>query len=108
MIRDLYSRQCRCMLNAMAQHFPTQAQWTQPDGGMFIWVTLPQGIDTGKLLDKAAARNVVYVPGAPFFACNGQHNTLRLSFVTVAQEKIETGIATLGALLREEIDALVR
>jgi 2-aminoadipate transaminase len=106
-IRDLYSRQCRCMLNAMAQHFPKQAQWTKPDGGMFIWVTLPHGIDTGKLLDKAAARNVVFVPGKSFFARNAQLNTLRLSFVTVPQEKIEAGIETLGALLREEIDALL-
>jgi 2-aminoadipate transaminase len=67
---------------------------------MFIWVTLPQGIDTMALLDKAIAMNVAFVPGAPFFANEPQANTLRLSFVTVPPEKIEEGVARLGALIK--------
>ncbi|GAB2491742.1 PLP-dependent aminotransferase family protein [Pseudoxanthomonas sangjuensis] len=105
-IRDLYGRQCQYMLDALERHFPAEAQWTRPEGGMFIWVTLPAGIDTGRLLAKAVEQNVAFVPGAPFFAGPPQANTLRLSFVTVPQEKIEAGIGKLGALVRAEIEAL--
>lgn len=105
-IRDLYGRQCRYMLDALERHFPAEAQWTRPDGGMFVWVTLPPGIDTSRLLAKAVEQNVAFVPGAPFFAGHPQSNTLRLSFVTVPQEKIEAGIGKLGALVKAEIEAL--
>jgi 2-aminoadipate transaminase len=105
-IRELYGRQCDHMLSALQRHFPAAARWTRPEGGMFIWVTLPPGIDTGRLLTKAVERNVAFVPGAPFFAGHPQANTLRLSFVTVPPEKIDAGIETLGALVKAEIDAL--
>ncbi|MFT3762326.1 MAG: PLP-dependent aminotransferase family protein [Pseudoxanthomonas sp.] len=107
-IRDLYGRQCRHMLAALERHFPAEAEWTRPEGGMFVWVTLPPGVDCARLLAKAVERNVAFVPGAPFFAGDPQPNTLRLSFVTVPPEKIEAGIGTLGALLKEEIAALPR
>ena len=67
---------------------------------MFIWVQLPAGVDSFKLLDEAIAQNVAFVPGGPFFANDPQLNTLRLSFVTVPPDKIQKGIAVLGALLR--------
>ena len=70
---------------------------------MFIWVQLPPGIDSFKLLDQAIAQNVAFVPGGPFFANEPQLNTLRLSFVTVPPEKIRRGVAILGKLLRESI-----
>ncbi len=100
-IRTLYAEQCRVMLEALAQHFPPQASWNHPEGGMFIWVKLPSTIDSMTLLDKAIAQNVAFVPGAPFFANDPQANTLRLSFVTVPPEKIREGIARLGALIRD-------
>ena len=72
---------------------------------MFLWVTLPAGIDSQALLQAAIARNVAFVPGAPFFAADPQHNTLRLSFVTVSAEEIERGIGVLGQLLHESVRA---
>ena len=75
----------------------------RPAGGMFIWVRLPQGLDSLSLLEKAIAANVAFVSGAPFFANDPQPNTLRLSFVTVPPEKIEKGVGTLGELLRREL-----
>jgi len=105
-IRDLYGHQCQLMLSALEQYFPAQAQWTRPEGGMFIWVTLPKGVDTTQLLAKAIAHNVAFVPGAPFYATDPQVNTLRLSFVTVPAEKIEAGMKILGELVRAEIAAL--
>ncbi|HEY5809352.1 MAG TPA: PLP-dependent aminotransferase family protein [Povalibacter sp.] len=102
-IRTLYAAQCRAMLDAMKHHFPAGVTWNEPQGGMFIWVNLPSGIDSTALLEKAIAQNVAFVPGAPFYANEPQINTLRLSFVTVPKEKIEEGIAKLGKLIAAEI-----
>ena len=107
-IRDLYGRQCRHMLDALERHFPAEAQWTRPEGGMFVWVTLPRGVDSTKLLAKAIEQNVAFVPGAPFFATDPQANTLRLSFVTVPAEKIEAGMRILGALVKAEVAGLAQ
>lgn len=102
-IRDLYGKQCHAMLEALHQYFPNQAHWNAPQGGMFIWVTLPKHIDTAKLLEKAIANHIAFVPGAPFFSGTPEHNTLRLSFVTVPVEKIQQGIKQLGELIAAEI-----
>jgi len=102
-IRELYAQRCGVMLEAMSRHFPATVSWNRPQGGMFIWVELPQGIDSMRLLEKAIAKNVAFVPGAPFFANAPRANTLRLSFVTVPPEKIERGISLLGQLLKEEL-----
>jgi 2-aminoadipate transaminase len=104
-IRALYADQCRAMLDALARHFPPQVQWNRPEGGMFIWVKLPPHLDGMKLLEKAIANNIAFVPGAPFFANEPQKNTLRLSFVTVPKDKIEEGIARLGQIIARECSA---
>ncbi|MGB6241472.1 MAG: PLP-dependent aminotransferase family protein [Castellaniella sp.] len=99
-VRALYQRQCGYMLDALQQHFPADARWTHPEGGMFIWVTLRDGIDTTELLQRAIARNVAFVPGAPFYAgVQAPVNTLRLSFVTVSEDRIRAGIQVLGELI---------
>jgi 2-aminoadipate transaminase len=98
-IRELYGNQCQVMLDAMAEHFPASATWTRPEGGMFIWATLPPHIDAMELLDAAIKDNVAFVPGAPFYANAPETNTLRLSFVTVPPERIRHGIAVLGKLI---------
>jgi 2-aminoadipate transaminase len=90
------------MLKALKEHFPASVTWNEPQGGMFIWVKLPQHVDSTALLEKAIAQHVAFVPGAPFFANEPQHNTFRLSFVTVPKEKIEEGIAKLGKLIASE------
>jgi len=102
-IRDLYGKQCNVMLAALKEHFPSQAQWNAPQGGMFVWVTLPRHVNCGALLQKAIANNIAFVPGAPFFSGAPEHNTFRLSFVTVPAEKIQQGIKRLGELIAEMI-----
>jgi 2-aminoadipate transaminase len=102
-IRTLYGERCKVMLDALKEHFPAGVTWNEPQGGMFIWVQLPAGVDSFKLLDQAIAQNVAFVPGGPFYANDPQVNTLRLSFVTVPPEKIRRGVAILGKLLRESI-----
>jgi 2-aminoadipate transaminase len=102
-IRALYGDQCQVMLDAMAQHFPTGVEWTKPEGGMFIWVTLPKHINAMQLLDEAIAQKVAFVPGSPFYANEPATNTLRLSFVTVPPERIRHGIEILGKLIAAKI-----
>ncbi|MRX11340.1 aminotransferase class I/II-fold pyridoxal phosphate-dependent enzyme [Pseudoduganella sp. FT25W] len=102
-IRALYGDQCQVMLDAMAQHFPAGVEWTKPEGGMFIWVTLPKHIDAMKLLDEAIAQKVAFVPGSPFYANEPATNTLRLSFVTVPPERIRHGIEILGKLIAAKV-----
>lgn len=101
-VRDLYKEQCGYMLNALSKYFPSEVGWTRPEGGMFIWVTLPRHIDATELLARAISKNVAFVPGAPFFSgSDPQTNTLRLSFVTSPEDKIREGIKILGQLIKE-------
>jgi 2-aminoadipate transaminase len=98
-IRKLYAAQCQSMLDALQEFFPAGASWTRPQGGMFIWVTLPKHINSMELLEAAVAQNVAFVPGAPFYANTPAPNTLRLSFVTVPPEQIRVGVEKLGRLI---------
>jgi 2-aminoadipate transaminase len=101
-VRELYRRQCGYMLEALQEHFPATATWTRPEGGMFIWVTLPEHIDSTVLLQQAIEQaKVAFVPGEPFYAnAPAPRNTLRLSFVTVPEDKIRSGVAALGQLIK--------
>src|SRR5690606_5101262 len=74
-VREIYKKQCGYMIDAMEQHFPATSSWTRPEGGMFIWVTLPDHIDAHELLSRAVKQNVAFVPGEPFFAGQPQRNT---------------------------------
>lgn len=98
-VREHYRGQRDLMLSALARHFPTGVGWTRPQGGMFLWVTLPDGLNATDLAREAARAGVAYVPGEAFFAGGGGENTLRLSYSVATPEEIETGIARLGAIL---------
>jgi 2-aminoadipate transaminase len=102
-IRKLYADQCQAMLSALTEYFPASVTWTKPEGGMFIWVTLPKHIDSSALLDEAILQHVAFVPGAPFYANDPERNTMRLSFVTVSPEKIREGVAILGRLISSKM-----
>lgn len=98
-IRALYAERCGAMLAALERHMPRGVHWNRPEGGMFIWVTLPEALDSTALLGEAIRERVAFVPGAPFYATAPRANTLRLSFVTVAPARIEEGVARLGRLI---------
>ena len=103
-IRALYKAQCEAMLVALDTHLAgTGVQWNTPDGGMFLWVKLPQGMDATDLLPQAVERNVAYVPGAAFYSGPAKCNTLRLSFVTASVDQIHTGIAALAGVLKANL-----
>lgn len=105
-ITDRYRRQRDAMLAAMAAHFPPAVTWTKPEGGMFVWVTLPAGLDARDLLTAAIDEaKVAYVPGTPFHTDGGGHNTFRLTFANAGEEEITAGIGRLGALLARRVQA---
>lgn len=101
-----YRRKMEAMLAALAQHMPEESQWTKPAGGLFVWVKLPAGVDTTKMLERALAHKVAYVPGQPFFADGSGQNTMRLSFALATFEQIEEGMKRLGGVVKEEIATL--
>ncbi len=103
-IRALYKSQRDHMLAALEREMPEGVQWNRPDGGMFLWMRLPAGLDSVALLPRAVERNVAFVPGAAFYAEAPEHNTLRLSFVTASHAQIDTGIAALAQTIREALE----
>jgi 2-aminoadipate transaminase len=101
-IRALYKSQRDAMLAALKRELQgLDVQWNTPDGGMFLWARLPQGMSAIELLPKAVDKGVAFVPGAAFYAGEADPRCLRLSFVTATVEQIDTGIAALAVAIRE-------
>jgi len=107
-IRELYRRRRDLMIRLMREHFPAGVRWTEPEGGLFLWVTLPEGVDTGAVLPEAIAEGVAFVSGRAFFAGEARSNCMRLNFSNANEEQMERGIARLGAVLRRHVSALER
>jgi 2-aminoadipate transaminase len=99
-IRETYRERAAAMRQAIDDYFPAGVQATHPEGGLFLWVTLPEGLDAVALLADAAVHKVAFVPGAPFYANGGGRNTLRLSYATMRPEVIREGIRRLGEVIR--------
>ncbi|MFI8293966.1 PLP-dependent aminotransferase family protein [Streptomyces sp. NPDC085614] len=91
-----YRERRDALLDGLAQALPAGSRWNRPDGGMFVWATLPEGHDATALLPAAVAHEVAYVPGAPFFAGTPDHGALRLSFTTHAPDEIREGLRRLA------------
>lgn len=103
-IRALYKRQCDVMLDALSREMVgLDVHWNQPAGGMFLWATLPKGMDAVQLLPHAVDKGVAFVPGAAFYATEPVQESLRLSFVTSTEAQIRTGVAALAQTIREHL-----
>ena len=98
-VRARYRAGRDAMGAALQAHMPSACHWATPQGGMFFWVTLPEGCDAMALLPAAIERGIAYVPGEAFYAGVPQRNTLRLSFVTVSPGQIEQAIQVLGEIV---------
>lgn len=103
-IRKEYKKRCFLMLDTMKAYLPKEVKYTEPDGGMFIWVELPEEINVDDLLDKAIDSGVAYVSGESFFANNGPKNTMRLNYTTMSEEQIVEGIKILSNVLKQELN----
>lgn len=99
--RAFYRRQAQHLLKALADHMPPAVSWTQPTGGLFVWVTLPAHIDTHKLYFTALKRKVAFVPGYIFRPHRQKSSCLRLCFATASPRHIETGISRLAKLITQ-------
>ncbi|MFI5954294.1 PLP-dependent aminotransferase family protein [Cryptosporangium sp. NPDC051539] len=97
---DAYRERRDAMIGALPSVLPPGSRWTDPDGGMFTWVRLPDGYDAAALLPTALAHDVAFVPGAPFYATAPDRATLRLSFTTPTVDEIREGLRRLGLALR--------
>jgi DNA-binding transcriptional MocR family regulator len=105
-LRGAYRRRRDLMLRALARHMPQEVAWNEPGGGMFVWLSLPAPLDAAELQMRAIRdENVVFVPGAPFFADSSGKATLRLSFSSVAEDAIAPGIERLARAVRAAMAA---
>lgn len=102
---DIYRDRRDAMVGALRDYFPAQATWTEPEGGLFIWATLPDYIDTSDLLAKALREDVAFVPGqAAYVDENRGRNSMRLNFSGVGDEEIREGVRRIGKAIGEQVE----
>lgn len=102
-MRTLYGKRLEALEEALQKHMPEGVEWTKPEGGMSVWMSLPPGFDSSELLIHMRERGVLFAPGRYFYFQNPVPNTLRLGFAALDERKIARGIALLGELLRVEM-----
>jgi 2-aminoadipate transaminase len=109
-IRQVYRERRDVMLQALQEFFPPEVTWTHPQGGLFLWVTLPEGLDIQAIFKSAIEQNVAFVPGDSFYANDGVENAsregsrhMRLNFSNAAPEQIREGIRRLAAAVKDHI-----
>ena len=94
---ELYRDKRDYMLELLEKYMPSGVSWTHPDGGLFLWLTLPEEVDTVAMYDSALKAGVAYVAGSFFYLDGSHHNTMRLNFSYLARERMEAGIRMLAA-----------
>jgi 2-aminoadipate transaminase len=99
-IKSVYGERRNVMVAALAEYFPQGAQWTRPDGGLFLWVELPECVSAEELFEQAIKERVAFVPGTSFFAAAARRNFMRLNFSNCSPNLIDEGIRRIGNLLK--------
>ncbi|HWC86648.1 MAG TPA: PLP-dependent aminotransferase family protein [Solirubrobacteraceae bacterium] len=100
---EIYRRRRDVMLDALAEHYPREAHWTHPEGGLFIWATLPDYIDTTDLLARALEQRVAFVPGRAAYVDGRGGSSMRLNFSGVGENDIREGVRRIGEVVREQV-----
>jgi 2-aminoadipate transaminase len=103
-VAEIYRGRRDTMLAALREHFPPQATWTEPEGGLFIWATLPDYIDTGDLLARALREDVAFVPGQAAYVDGRGRSSMRLNFSGVGDEQIREGIRRIGKVIASQVE----
>jgi 2-aminoadipate transaminase len=102
---EIYRQRRDTMVASLRQHFPAQASWTEPQGGLFIWATLPDYIDTSDLLAKALREDVAFVPGQAAYVDESLgRSSMRLNFSGVGEDDIREGVRRIGKAIAEQVD----
>lgn len=99
-LRSIYQRKCEYMLRALNREMPEGTTWTTPQGGFFLWVTLPEGVDAVEIIGECRAQLVDYIPGPSFYSDGSGRQSLRLAFSAVSDEEIDAGIARLATVVK--------
>lgn len=99
-LRKVYRKRRDYMFEAIEKYFPEGVEWTQPKGGLFLWLILPEEINVTDLLTEAVEKKVAYIPGSAFFPSGGGHNTIRLNYSHSTPDKIDEGMKRLGDLFK--------
>ncbi|MEK6284621.1 MAG: PLP-dependent aminotransferase family protein [Acidobacteriota bacterium] len=99
----VYGERCEMMLSAIARYFPSETRWTRPEGGLFLWLELPERVSAEELFKEAVAERVAFVPGTSFFACEPKLNFMRLNFSNQKPEMIEEGIKRIARVLKRRL-----
>src|ERR671917_83708 len=102
-LREVYRRRRDTMLDALAEHLPPEAHWTRPAGGMFIWATLPDYIDTTDLLARALREHVAFVPGRAAYLDGRGGSSMRLNFAGVSEDDLHEGVRRIGKVVSEQV-----
>jgi 2-aminoadipate transaminase len=102
-LTEIYRARRDTMLDALAEHLPPEAEWTHPSGGLFVWATLPDYIDTTDLLARALQEHVAFVPGRAAFLDGRGGSSMRLNFSGVAEDDIREGVRRVGKVVREQV-----
>jgi 2-aminoadipate transaminase len=102
-LRRVYGARCLTMRKALEEHFPTEARWTRPEGGLFLWVELPEKIKAREIFEAALKEKVAFVTGEPFFAEAARQNFMRLNFSNQSPEMIEEGIRRIAGVLKRRL-----
>jgi len=102
--QEVYRERRDAMLAALAQHLPAGCTWTRPAGGFYVWLTVPEGLDTKAMLPRAVTQRVAYVPGTAFYADGLGSRQMRLSFCYPTSERIVEGVRRLAAVLEGELE----
>jgi 2-aminoadipate transaminase len=100
-VKEIYRNQRDQMVSSIEKHFPEEVEFTRPEGGMFLWVTLPESVSSLRLFDLAGGENVAFVPGSAFYVDDGGKNTLRLNFSNSNGDEIEEGIKRLAKVIKK-------
>lgn len=104
-IRQTYKERRDTMLTALAENMPEGVKWTHPKGGLFLWLTMPKGMDSNVVFKSAVEAKVAFVPGSPFHPLGGGENTMRLNFSNSKPELIDEGIKRLAKVIKENLKA---
>jgi 2-aminoadipate transaminase len=103
LLKSEYSKRREIMIESLKKYCPEYVRWTKAEGGLFLWVFLPENVSTSQLLKKAIEKKVAYVPGKPFYVREDKDNALRLNFSNATPEKIEEGIKRLAKVFEANI-----
>ncbi|MGP7819791.1 aminotransferase-like domain-containing protein [Niallia sp. 01092] len=105
-IKAVYKERCTAMLSCIEEFFPKNLSYSMPEGGLFIWIELPESVDSRKIFAECLENNVAFVPGAPFFPNGTKNNALRLNYSNMPKDKIIEGMKRIGEVLHRELEKM--